>query len=109
VDLQLAPEVQEERPVRHLAHTHAGQCLERGGDLRGVRLTARVAGDVDDQRRAGALNHVECGDDTADTADGHGQVARGAGGGGYLDPRGDGVSGSGNWHVCTLLLTLPAP
>ena len=38
--LQLAAEVQQERAVGDLAHPHARQRLQRGGDLRGVGLVA---------------------------------------------------------------------
>ena len=54
VHLQLAAEVQQERPVGHLAHPHARQRLQRRGDLRGVRLVAGVARDVDDEDAAAA-------------------------------------------------------
>ena len=46
-----------------------------------------------------ALHDVERGDDAADSADGHGEIPRRAGGGGHLDAGGDGVSRSGNGHV----------
>ena len=45
--LDLAAEMQQERPITDLAHTHAGQVLDGLGDLVGVRRIDRIAGHVD--------------------------------------------------------------
>jgi hypothetical protein len=94
--------VHQEGPVGHLAHVDAGQRADRVGDLPRVVLVAGVEADVDDHGGRVRLHHVERGHHAADPADGHGEVAGGAGRSGYLDPRDDGVSGTGCGHEVDL-------
>jgi hypothetical protein len=102
LDRQLPAQVQQERPVRHLAHVDAGQRLQRRGDLLRVRLVERVAADVHHERAGVRLHHVEGGDDAPDPADGHREVARRTGRRRHLDAGGDRISGTGNCHARTL-------
>jgi hypothetical protein len=96
--LQLAAQMQQERPVRDLADLHPRQRVERLGDLAPVVLVQRVAADVDDERRGVRLHDVQRRHHTPDLPDRDGEVARCARRGGHLDAGGDGISGSGDGH-----------
>ena len=95
-DLDLAAEVQQERPVGDLADVDAVQLLERLDDLVGVGGVGGVAGEVDDARwlvsESTTSSAVTI---AAGLADRGGQPADRRGVGGDGDPDGDREPGAG--------------
>src|SRR5205823_1008884 len=97
--LDLAAEVQQERPVGNLADLHPGQRAQRLDDLIGMVGVGGVAGDVDQHAELVGIDHVQGGDDRARLADGGGQPADRRGVRGYRDPDGDREPGTGDRSV----------
>ena len=99
LDLELAAEVHQERPVADLADREPVELLERVGDPLGVLGVGGVAGDVDDERSAWDSTTSSAVTDPAGLADGGVRSADRAGGGGASHPDRDRIAGIGRGHA----------
>jgi hypothetical protein len=98
-DLQLAPEVDEERAVADLSDRDTGQLRDSVPDVVGVLGVGSVAGDVHDDVVGVALHDIERGECPAGPGDRLRQQSRRVGRRRCLDPDGDGVAGAGTAHA----------
>jgi len=101
-DLDLAPEVHEERAVRDVHDLHAGDPADLLDDLLAVLLVARLERDVARDRRLPDLHEVDRADVAAGLADGRGDPPEHAGPVRDLEPDGQAVARTGRLHRDTL-------